>query len=297
MRKISNAALWVISLLSLGCSTQPNQPVAGESAVGARSFQEQVSAQRLELNAKQAVDKIEDLQFQPIEQEQSWLQIGADHQVFKFNSGKSYVGAYSVDTKRLGRHVTIKSPLDFTVFIPSVMVLDDEYNVLGLVDSEHFTYDGSVSPEQSYNGEFILPEGYNRINLVFFSTPQDYVGSTRLNEELLLNSMRYDRISDVSKFSNLQVPHSPLGRIQVIFEKTDPVVAPIAKTASIENSSCPSQTASSLMNEQAYNQKIRRAVRENKLEEAVKFIQLAECAGYKGARDVFFSEIKATHTP
>jgi maltose operon protein len=63
--------------------------------------------------------------------------------------------------------------------------------------------------------------------LLIFTTTKDASGSTVVNNELLQNSMRYDRVSDVGKFSKLAVPHSTTGRIKLeLIKSADERYAP-----------------------------------------------------------------------
>ncbi|HBS5981785.1 TPA: malM-like protein, partial [Klebsiella variicola] len=92
------------------------------------------------LAAKAAIDKLSDIKYTPIQGDSVMAQINENSQVFSFNSEKSYVAAYSVEGKQVGRSVKLISPLDFSVFIPSVMILDENFNVVNVIKSSHFPY-------------------------------------------------------------------------------------------------------------------------------------------------------------
>ncbi|MGL4752934.1 MAG: MalM family protein [Aeromonadaceae bacterium] len=296
MHKLTNSAFWVISFLTLGCSAHLDGNIDKSSSSGVRSFQQQVLDERQELQDKNAVSQFSQLHYQPIEQAKTWLQIGVDNQVFAFDSGKSYIGAYLINPQRLGHSVSVLSPLDFTVFIPSVMILDEQFRVVKVIDSTQFTYDGGQSSGQNYRGSFTLPEGYKSLYMLVFSKQKDYVGNTRIDEELLLNSMRYDRVSEVGKFSRSIIPHSPVGRLQFNFEADENSAAAVNSPA-VKPQFCEKNRTPSIMSEQEYYQHIRQAVAEKKYEEAIFFIRTAECAGYKKGRDVFFAEIEVSDVP
>ncbi|WP_227521287.1 MalM family protein [Raoultella sp. T31] len=284
-----NLSLLLISLMVTGC----NSFVASTSGMNAHSFQEQVALDRNALEAKTAIDKLSNINYIPIQGDSAIAQINENSQVFSFNSEKSYVAAYSVEGKQAGRSVKLSSPLDFSVFIPSVMILDENFNVINVIKSSHFPYSEDSFGANLYKGSFSLPDGYTKLYLLIFTTTKDASGSTVVNNELLQNSMRYDRVSDVGKFSKLAVPHSTTGRIKLELiksadERYAPDEIPARTPVCLQNTPRPVAGISA----QQYYEMIRKSLSFKDYEQAIGYVREAECSGFTKARDVFFSVIE-----
>nr|VUD28466.1 malM protein homolog [Raoultella sp. NCTC 9187] len=78
----------------------------------------------------------------------------------------------------MGRSVKLGSPLDFSVFIPSVMILDENFNVVNVIKSSHFPYSEDSFGANLYKGTFSLPDGYTKLYLLIYTTAKDASGST-----------------------------------------------------------------------------------------------------------------------
>ncbi|MGS3449209.1 MalM family protein [Klebsiella electrica] len=284
-----NLSLLLISLMVTGC----NSFVASTSGMNAHSLQEQVTLDRNALEAKTAIDKLSNINYIPVQGDSVIAQINENSQVFSFNSEKSYVAAYSVEGKQAGRSVKLSSPLDFSVFIPSVMILDENFNVINVIKSSHFSYSEDSFGANLYKGSFSLPDGYTKLYLLIFTTTKDASGSTVVNNELLQNSMRYDRVSDVGKFSKLAVPHSTTGRIKLELiksadERYAPDEIPARTPVCLQNTPRPVAGISA----QQYYEMIRKSLSFKDYEQAIRYVREAECSGFTKARDVFFSVIE-----
>lgn len=284
-----NLSLLLISLMVTGC----NSFVASTSGMNAHSFQEQVAIDRNALEATTAIDKLSNINYIPVQGDSVIAQVNENSQVFSFNSEKSYVAAYSVEGKQAGRSVKLSSPLDFSVFIPSVMILDENFNVINVIKSSHFPYSEDSFGANLYKGSFSLPDGYTKLYLLIFTTTKDASGSTVVNNELLQNSMRYDRVSDVGKFSKLAVPHSTTGRIKLELiksadERYAPDEIPARTPVCLQNTPRPVAGISA----QQYYEMIRKSLSFKDYEQAIGYVREAECSGFTKARDVFFSVIE-----
>lgn len=284
-----NLSLILLSLMGSGCHSF----VASTSGMSAHSLQEQVTIDRNALEAKTAIDKLSNIKYTPIQADSVMAQINENNQVYSFNSEKSYVAAYSVEGKQLGRSVKLSSPLDFSVFIPSVMILDENFNVLNLIKSNYFPYSEDSFGANLYKGTFSLPDGYSKLYLLIFTTAKDASGSTVIDNELLQNSMRYDRVSDVGKFSKLAVPHSTTGRVKLeLIKNADnryaTEEAKVRTPVCLQNRLKPAAGISA----QEYYEKIRKSLYLRDYEQAIQYVREAECSGFTKARDVFFSVIE-----
>lgn len=288
MHKSRSCLLLIGSLLVAGCSSTA-APEASTSPL--LSFEQQVSLARLALETKPALQQLTDIRFQPIERADNWMKIEEINQVFQFESGKSYIGAYQLDIKKYGDQVTLYSPVDFTVFVPRIMVLDEQYHQLSIIDSNDITYDDTSGPQQGYIGHFSLPAGHDTLYLVVYSAKSDYSATTKLNNQALLDGMRHDRAADVGKYFKSSVQNAPTGKFRLQFSTS---VVPEKNTVAIPKTTayCHKQNAREGLSEGDFYQHISQSVINKKYEDAITWVRRAECAGYVRARDVFFSEIE-----
>lgn len=277
---------FLVSLLVAGCANGgPEHPPRS----AASALQQQVQHDREQLSNKVVVEAFKDLRFQPIGQESRWVDVSADSQVYAFDSGKSYVMAFSLPALTQATHVKITIPVDYTVFLPSILLLDENHNAVQTIPSSTFSYDGrSLISGQNIQGEFTIPAPIGSLRaayMVIYSTAQDMQGSTRLNPDDLQRAMQYDRTTDVARLINVEVPHSATGRLYLTLEaETAENATPIAKTIS------PMMvTPDKSKGELDYYQHIRTAVESKNYEQALAWVKAAEQAGFTKAREVFFA--------
>lgn len=282
-----NLSLLLLSLTVTGCQSIfiPN----GQATYSTDSIQQQITVARGTLESKTATDKLRNLKYTPIENGGSFVQIDENSQVYSFESGKSYVAAYSIDRNNVGKTISLNSPLDFSVFIPSAIILDEQFNIINAINSRNFPYTKNAFGTNLYSGTISLPEGYSKLYLLIYTTTEDSSKSTAIDKDLLQNSMRYDRASDVGKYSRLSIPHSTIGRIKMDIISNDnddyfsyqrPSKTPICQLNS------PKTDAN--ISEQDYYMNIRKSLSINDYKQAITYVRQAECAGYTKARDVFF---------
>ena len=106
---------FLVSLLMAGCAGMGPEHSPG-SAVSA--LQQQVEQGREQLSNKVAVESFKELRFQSLGQESRWVDVSTDSQVYAFDSGKSYVMAFSLPEVSQATRVKITIPVDYTVFLP-----------------------------------------------------------------------------------------------------------------------------------------------------------------------------------
>ena len=289
MKQGNQSWLWLIGLLATGCSGLGAEQALTTPAAGS-SFQQQAQADRQQLRHKSALTELNQLVFQPLSGDKSWVQIGADNQVFAFDTGKSYVAAFALPPLAPFTRATIRVPLDFTVFMPSVMLLDEKKRVLQTIPSSTFTYaPGTLLAGQNLEGEFTIPAatGAERAAyMVLFTTDEDLQRTTKLSAEVLQRVMEYDRASDVARFRNSEVPHAATGRLYLTLE-TPAAAQPMPVEATTNPAAA--VAADKPLGEQEYYQRIRTAVANKDYEQALGWVKAAEKAGFTQARSVFFA--------
>ncbi len=281
--------LWLVGLLATGCSSMDVDPALRAPATGT-TFQQQAQADRQLLAQKTAIAELSDLMYQPLNQDKTWVQVGSSNQVFSFASGNSYVAAFSLPNMPQATRVKLTVPIDFTIFLPSVMILDENYTQLQLIPGSSFTYGGgSLLTGQNLEGEFIIPapSGTSRAAyMLLFTTTEDMQGSTKMSAEALQRAMEYDRPTDVARLRHAEVPHAATGRLYLALEsQASALAAPVAP--SFEPAIAAAQAKP--LSELEYYQRIRSAVANKDYEQAIGWVNAAEKAGFTQARGVFFA--------
>lgn len=289
MKQGKQSWLWLVGLLATGCSSIDADPALRATATGS-TFQQQAQADRQLLSQKTAITKFTDLMYQPLKQGKTWVQIGSSHQVFSFATGKSYVAAYALPAMPQATRVTLTVPIDFTIFLPSVMILDENYTQLQLIPGSSLTdAGGSMLTGQNLEAEFTIPASSGRSRaayLLLFTTTEDMQSTTKMSADVLQRAMEYDRATDVARLRNAEVPHAATGRLYLALE-TQPSVAQAPAETSFEPAIAAAQAKP--LSELEYYQRIRSAVANKDYEQAIAWVTAAEKAGYTQARGVFFA--------
>jgi maltose operon periplasmic protein len=284
--------LWLVGLLAAGCSSMDADHGLRAPATGS-TFQQQAQADRQQLAQASAIEKFQNITFQPLGDVSTWVQIGSSNQVFSFDTGKSYVAAFSLPAMPQATRVKITVPIDFTLFLPSVMILDEHYTQLQLIPGSTFTYaGGSLLAGQNMEGEFTIPasSGASRAAyMLLFTTTEDMQGTTKMSAETLQRAMEYDRASDVARLRNAEVPHAATGRLYLALETQPSVLAVPAAPQETSFSPAIAAAAAKPLSEQEYYQRIRSAVAKKEYEQAIAWVNAAEKAGFTQARGVFFA--------
>lgn len=144
-------------------------------------------------SAQVCCDSLSELRFEPLNIKQSKLfSVDSSSQAFVFNSGKSFVRAFSIPEELERGTVTLEAVAGATVFVPTVLMLDRDFRVTRAIDSSSFEYTpaGFMEP-QRLRGRFLLDrrrgsELAEEKYLVVFTTDTDLRGSTRMISEARL---------------------------------------------------------------------------------------------------------------
>lgn len=289
---IQSKQSWLLlaGLLATGC-TSVEYGHSLEAREPINSFQQQDIVGRQQLTQAPTVPSLNKLTYQPLNEENKWIQIGSNNQVFSFETGKSYVTAFSLPTQSQAIHIKLTVPIDFSLFLPSVMILDENFATLQVVPSSKFANaSDDLMAGQNLQGEFTIPvnTGSSRpAYMLIYTTTQDMQSSTKINPDVLQRAMQHDRTTDVARFLNSEVPHAATGRLHLTFDYQPNLTAapskqylfPVATNLGSVNP----------MSEQGYYQRIRDAVAKKEYEKALALVQAAKKAGFTHAQDVFFA--------
>lgn len=290
MRQSKQSWLLLAGLLATGCTG-----IESGHSLGARepisSFQQQAIAGRQQLIQAPAVPSLNKLTYQPLNEENKWIQIGSNNQVFSFETGKSYVTTFSLPMQPQAIHIKLTVPIDFSLFLPSVMILDENFAMLQVVPSSTFANTGDdLMAGQNLQGEFTIPVNIGSSRpayMLIYTTTQDMQSTTKINPDVLQRAMQHDRTTDVARFLNSEVPHAATGRLHLTFDyQTDLTSAPAKQYFSPAAANLSSLNPTS---EAGYYQRIREAVANKEYEQALSLVREAKKAGFSHAQDVFFA--------
>lgn len=143
--------------------------------------------------AKVCCDSLSGLDFAPLDtQSTRFYEINAASQAFDFSTGKSLLQAFVIPDDLERATLTIDAIAGATVFVPTVLLLDRNFQVTRAVDSSNFRYTpaGFMEPQRlrgrvyldRHQGGELAGERY----LVVFTTDKDLRGSTRMISEARL---------------------------------------------------------------------------------------------------------------
>ncbi|HYN76798.1 MAG TPA: MalM family protein [Lamprocystis sp. (in: g-proteobacteria)] len=143
--------------------------------------------------AKVCCDALSGLDFAPLDtQSTRFYEINAASQAFDFSTGKSLLQAFVIPDDLERATLTIDAIAGATVFVPTVLLLDRNFQVTRAVDSSNFRYTpaGFMEPQRlrgrvyldRHQGGELAGERY----LVVFTTDKDLRGSTRMISEARL---------------------------------------------------------------------------------------------------------------
>jgi len=138
-------------------------------------------------------DALSELRFAPLDTTTTrFYEINAASQAFAFSTGKSLLQAFSIPDDLERATLTIDAVAGATVFVPTVLILDRDFNVTRAIESRSFKYTpaGFMEP-QRLRGRVFLDrrpgsELANEKYLVIFTTDKDLRGSTRMISEARL---------------------------------------------------------------------------------------------------------------
>jgi maltose operon protein len=138
-------------------------------------------------------DALSDLRFVPLDTTTTrFYEINAASQAFAFSTGKSLLQAFSIPDDLERATLTIDAVAGATVFVPTVLILDRDFQVTRAIDSSSFKYTpaGFMEP-QRLRGRVFLDRRpgsalANEKYLVIFTTDKDLRGSTRMISEARL---------------------------------------------------------------------------------------------------------------
>jgi maltose operon periplasmic protein len=138
-------------------------------------------------------ERLSDLRYQPLNTKSDpFFKLDANSQAFAFSTGKSLLQAFVIPDELERATLTIESIAGATVFVPTVLILNRDFQVTRAIDSRNFKYTpGGFMEPQRLRGKVYLDrrkgsELADEKYLIVFTTDQDLRGSTRMMSEAKL---------------------------------------------------------------------------------------------------------------
>jgi maltose operon protein len=139
---------------------------------------------------------------------------------FEFVSGKSYVQGIKLPNPFSKVDVSIEAPIVHSVFVPTVVVLDENFEPIEVLNQQSMEYlPQTFLRNDEYKVEFTLPQGPKMARyMLIFSADKDMQGETKLAlPDEYADTLGRPALS--ARFShNPAVPHSATGVVSVLFD-------------------------------------------------------------------------------
>jgi maltose operon protein len=277
-------------------------------------------------------DDLAQLRFEPVDIENSkYYPVNRSSQAFDFTSGKSFVRAFRLPDSLERATVTLSAVAGATVFVPTVLILDDDFRVSRSIDSDNFVYTpaGFMEP-QRLRGRFHLDrrrggELANERYFIVFTTDADLRGSTQMISEarlyarargladpglpdpvaehaatgvfrLAFGELETRSRSDTQYADERQAAEryvAPSATVPMVAPTPTPPPKPTAKPGPAKRDSSPAADMPMLNETQTmYDELIRDAVRNGEMDRAWRLVQEAERAGSTTARRTFTQAVE-----
>jgi maltose operon protein len=225
--------------------------------------------------------------------------ISPQKQALVLSTGKSFTQGIRLPKTDGEIKVTISSTILSTVFIPHILVLDDQFQPIRLVGSDKIKYTkATLLSADRYLGKFIIQKVEKAKYLLIYTTSQSMSSETQLasldSEALESGGAKIaERV-----YMNKPVSHSAIGAVRLAFEfvaegqeenkslsVVKPAVTNIPATTADLTSTIEPETAA------MFTQLIETAVKSGDLNKAMRIVGDAEKAGYGQARQVLIKAL------
>lgn len=229
------------------------------------------------------------------------LVVDKHSQVANFSSGDSFVSGVKLPYSNSPIEVTIDAPVERrTIFIPSLLILDDQYQPVDALDSSQLEYRPSnLIDKRGYTGTIVLPTRYvsgsRPAYILVFTTQDDQQNTTPIEKPSDMAIQAGDTEANIAHNTNYELRHSPTGSVHLTFNlerraTIDEQVERENKVAGYMNTKVdkgPQKTR-----EDMYHNSIKQAVEEGDFTKAMGYVEEAEKEGISRARETFISAMK-----
>lgn len=302
-----------LAILATGCSNNKSMIVD----YGEKNTQEiqkvdpSIGFQTLK-EAPLCCDSLSELNYQLITEPGKFdFVITSQNEAFNFTTGKSFVKGIALPATDGVIKIAVSSPIVASVFVPTILVLDEQHKPLQLYSEETIKYDsGSLLNVDRLFANIELPvvfeDGRRAKYLLILTTEEAMQGTTKLTspDQSAAEVGRADLVYKM--YNNEPLPHTATGVVRLAFDykpssrtsakgivaeaptgskKAQSMVAAEGTGAVINNSIQPESEAMFLT-------LIEQAVKEGDHKKAMRFVEEAERAGSTKAQDALIKAMK-----
>jgi maltose operon protein len=293
--------LWIVPLVSLlvACSSSNELVITNPFSTWDSQFTD-VAQLSAELRSEQIKPvQLNNLPFQMASLDSNnKIDITADSPIVNFPEGNSFVAALLIPEHISTFTFALESKAGSTVFVPSVIFLDENMQQVARIDDAQFNAKGFFTIEKALTAAMTRASRY----IVVYSKDSDLGGRSELVDVAREYELAKGKELSEYSFPKLYAKHSPIGKITVRFKDVFFSVKSlntglvtkntrVNKTTMLETTPL-GETPTILSDTEAfYLEQISKAIKENNLSRAVSLVEEAERAGSKKAKLHYTAEL------
>lgn len=248
-----------------------------------------------------------------------WLNINSNSQVVRLETGTTFAHGMKLPDADKGISVQVSSYIQDSVFVPSIVVLDSDYNVVDYIADETIQYQARslLSPERYY-GAFDLPKSYSdnsEPSYLLVITTDQQLNTKTPKEKPSQDAIRSGDVSaNIIENTDAYTLHASTGRVLIDIDFDDsntevanqrredsiakvtgtsaPVALPVYKNETSTNAEL-SQNSEDMSAEGMINQLIVKSVKLGELEQALLYLEEANSRGYRSSKEVYLKALQS----
>ncbi|WP_295895735.1 MalM family protein [uncultured Vibrio sp.] len=251
---------------------------------------------------RQCCTDIQDIEYVAVDSTEAMnLALTRDNEVVEFLSGKSYVAGVTLPDAKGNVDLEINSYVGKQIFVPNILVLNDNYQPIDILDEKDISYQKkSLIYPSRYTSKVTIKETNSHEEraryLLVFTTKEAAEGFTLVEPQSDEALRSGDVNANIAARNKAGVPHSYTGKVEMKFSY-DPRLESSQKSKERKNSLAKVvavDTVAQPMREEKldYEIVIEKLVEKGLFDDALDFVKEAESKGYSSARSVFISSMK-----
>ncbi|MGF1815208.1 MalM family protein, partial [Vibrio splendidus] len=199
------------------CSTVTESPVSyHKTSPGLESLQ----------NNENCCENLNTIQYQSITNpEETSVSITTASPKIEFKSGRSFAGGLKLPTTLDAIRFSLTSNANYSAFVPSLLVLDKNYQPLDVIGNESIKYQPlSLLDGARYGAQIELQERYLNgeapAYLVVFTTSEALAETTPVEKPSDMAIRSGDIQANIAHNTDYAIPHSAIGKVSFDFKFT-----------------------------------------------------------------------------
>ena len=222
------------------------------------------------------------------------IDITADSPIVDFSEGNSFAAALLLPEHMSGFTFTLESVIGLSVFVPSVVFLNENLQEVSRIDNAKLNAKKSYSIEKQFSAEMSQAIRY----ILVYSKDSALDGRTERPDPAREYELSRGKELSEQAYPKLYAKHSPIGNIIVsledVFYSAQAVNVGLVAEGSTVNKTAPLITAPTILNdtEAFYLEQISKAIKENNLSRALSLVEEAERAGSTKAKSHYTAELE-----